>query len=142
VIGVLGVVKAGVSGAAGLQGRVAGAELDAAALRRWRPVEAGRGGVALTRFPGIERDLSLVVGESVAWSAIESAVAEASPPRLESLAYVGTYRGKQLGAGRKSVTLRLTFRDAEATLTHEAVDPWVEQVMAALRGGVGAELRA
>jgi trehalose-6-phosphate synthase len=32
---------------------------------------------------------------------------------------VGVFRGKQIGAGKKSVTLTLVFRDPERTLRHE-----------------------
>ncbi|MEM6751244.1 MAG: hypothetical protein AAF612_12325 [Planctomycetota bacterium] len=99
----------------------------------------------LPRFPGIERDLSIVVDEAIAWSAIEAAAMSvrggAGPDQLESLAYVGMYRGKPIPKGRKSVTLRMTFRDPEATLTHEAVDPRVAEVVDALKARVDAELR-
>jgi len=93
-------------------------------------------------FPAIERDLSVVVDDAVAWSAIESAVRAEEPALLEGLRYVGVYRGKQVGAGKKSVTLRLVFRDPGRTLRHEEVDPQVAQVVAALERKVGAALRA
>ena len=39
---------------------------------------------ALPRFPGIERDLSIVVNESVTWSAISTASRARSPPSPSS----------------------------------------------------------
>ncbi|MEM0915217.1 MAG: phenylalanine--tRNA ligase subunit beta [Planctomycetota bacterium] len=144
VVGVLGVVKPAVGEAAGLQVAVAEAELDAEALMAEGDTVGG-GSLVLTRFPGIERDLSVVVDEAVAWSAIEAAAMSvcggAGPEQLESLAYVGMYRGKPIAKGRKSVTLRMTFRDPEATLTHEAVDPRVAEVVDALKAKLDAELR-
>lgn len=97
---------------------------------------------ALPKYPAIERDLSVVVGEQVAWQAIESAVTAARPDLLESTAFVGTYRGKQVGKGKKSVTLRMQFRDPERTLRHDQVDPQVASVVAALAEKVNAELRS
>ena len=97
---------------------------------------------ALPKYPAIERDLSVVVDEQVAWQAIEQAVAGAEPELLESTSFVGTYRGKQVGKGKKSVTLRMQFRDPERTLRHDQVDPQVAAVVGALTEKVSAELRS
>lgn len=97
---------------------------------------------ALPKYPAIERDLSVVVDEQVPWAAIDDAVSGAKPDLLESTSFVGTYRGKQVGKGRKSVTLRMQFRDPERTLRHDQVDPQVATVVAALAEKVKAELRS
>lgn len=97
---------------------------------------------ALPAFPSIERDLSVVVSEDVPWSAIERVIDGARLDRLDERGFVGVYRGKQVGAGRKSVTFRLRFRDPARTLRHEEVDPQVAQLVDALKSKVGAELRA
>jgi phenylalanyl-tRNA synthetase beta chain len=96
---------------------------------------------ALPAFPGIERDLSVVVPSATAWATIEKTVEGLSLERLQGVEFVGTYTGKQVGEGRKSVTLRLNFRDADRTLRHEEVDPQMERTIAALRDAVGAEVR-
>lgn len=97
---------------------------------------------ALPEFPAIERDLSLILDESVAWSQVQALVEGASPDRLEGCSFVGAYRSKQVGAGKKSLTLRLTFRDPERTLRHEEVDPQVEGVTQRFKQELGAEIRA
>ncbi|MFI4859169.1 MAG: phenylalanine--tRNA ligase subunit beta [Phycisphaerales bacterium JB063] len=97
---------------------------------------------ALPKYPAIERDLSVVVDEQVPWASIEEAIVGAKPELLETTSFVGTYRGKQVGKGRKSVTLRMQFRDPERTLRHEQVDPQVASVVAALSSKVKAELRS
>jgi len=56
--------------------------------------------------------------------------------------YVTTYRGKPVPAGRKSVTVTLTYRAADQTLRNEQVDQQVTEVVEALRKGLAAELRA
>ncbi len=63
-------------------------------------------------------------------------------PCFESLGFVGTYRGKQTGAGRKSVTMRLVFRAGDRTLRREDADQWMASVADALRGRMGAEIRS
>lgn len=92
-------------------------------------------------FPGIERDLSVIVAETVAWRKMIEVVDGLRVQWLEETTFVGTYRGKQVGAGKKSVTLRMLFRDATRTLRHEEVDPKVMEVLRALEAGVGAVLR-
>ena len=92
-------------------------------------------------FPAIERDLSLIVREDTAWSAIEKLVNGSKVPLLEDCSFVGTYRGQQTGAGRKSVTLRMRFRDPARTLTHDEVSPQVETLIAAAKRELAAEVR-
>jgi len=96
----------------------------------------------LPRFPAIERDLSIVVDESVRWSAIESSIHAAEPALLEGVRFVETYRGKPVPKGSKSVTLRMVFRHPERTLQHEEVSEQADAVVQRLRRDVGAELRA
>ena len=95
----------------------------------------------LPQFPHIERDLSLLVDEELPWSAIEDIINKAKLEYLESYDYVTTFRGKQIGAGKKSVTLRLRFRDDKGTLRHEQVDPQAERLTEALINNTGAVLR-
>ena len=59
----------------------------------------------------------------------------------ERLEFVGTYRGKQIGQGKKSVTFRLYFRDAERTLRREEVDPEIDALVARLKKDCGADVR-
>ncbi len=99
----------------------------------------------LPQFPSVERDLSPVVPEAVTWERVSQIVdaVRATPAggRIESHRFIGTYRGKQLGTGKKSVTFRMTFRDAARTLTHEEVDPEVGVIVNRLRADLGAEFR-
>ena len=97
---------------------------------------------ALPAFPSIERDLSVIVEEMTPWAKIEAAINAVNPDRMVGLSFAGVYRGKQIGAGRKSVTLRMRFQDPARTLRHDEVDPQVESVVGALKAAVGAELRA
>jgi phenylalanyl-tRNA synthetase beta chain len=93
-------------------------------------------------FPGIDRDVSLIVGEGVSWAQVESRVRGAEPARLTDVSFVGTYRGKPIDAGKKSVTLRMSFRDETRTLRDDEVTPEVDRVVAALSRELGATLRA
>ncbi len=96
----------------------------------------------LARFPAIERDLSLLVKESVLWADIVAAIKGASTSELEEIRFVEVYQGKGIAPGIKSVTLSLCFRDQDGTLQHEAVDGFQTAIVAALQQTLNAELRA
>lgn len=137
-LGVMGLLDPTVASLAGIDRPVAVAELDLAPLVASYPPSPRI--EELPQFPAIERDLSVVVAEEVAWSAIERTAGEAKVEHLEAIRFVTTWRGKSLGE-KKSVTMRLVFRRADRTLRHEEVEPAIERITAALRAGVGGELR-
>jgi phenylalanyl-tRNA synthetase beta chain len=139
-IGRIGLLSASAAAAVGLDLPLAVAEIELESLVSRFPPE--RPAAALPAFPGAERDVSVVVAEATPWSQIEATVRHAKPEHLESLSFVTTYRGKQLGAGRKSVTLRLVFRRADGTLRREDVDAIVAKLTESLQKSLGAELRA
>ena len=92
-------------------------------------------------FPPTERDLSLIVDERVLWAQIEQAIGAAPPALMEHLAFVTTYRGQPVPTGKKSVTLRMTFRATDRTLRDEEVNPSVDALAKTLGEKVGATVR-
>jgi phenylalanyl-tRNA synthetase beta chain len=139
IIGYVGLIDSAVSKTLDLRGRPAGAEL------LLEPLLAGARHIpklkALPRFPGVERDLSLIVAEDVTFAALEDLVWRCKPKHLESVQFVTTYRGKPLSAGSKSVTLKLIFRAGETTLTNSAVDDVIDSVIKSAKSEMSATLR-
>lgn len=138
-LGTFGLVSQSVLSTSGVQTPAACAELSMDVLVGLYPPKSLAH--ALPAFPSIERDLSLIVAENVAWSRIETLVTGSKPALLEGVKFIGTYRGQQAGAGKKSVTLRLTFRDQRRTLTHDEVTPQVVGVIGLAKKELGAEVR-
>jgi phenylalanyl-tRNA synthetase beta chain len=60
---------------------------------------------------------------------------------LEDVRVFDVYSGEQLGEGRRSLALALSFRARETTLTDEDVEPVRERIVAAVVK-LGGELRA
>lgn len=139
-IGWLGLVGAGTQRQFDLAVPVVGAELELQALVAAFPPRSLAH--PLPAFPAIERDVSLVVDEAVRWDDVRELVESSRPDRLVGVEFVGTYRGKQIGPGKKSVTLRLRFRDPNRTLRHEEVDPQVDSFVARAGERLGAAVRA
>lgn len=88
-------------------------------------------------------DLSLLVDDSVKWDQIRSEVMKAakSDPTLRSAEFVESYKGKQIGAGKKSVMLRLTIGSNDKTLTSAEVEKTADKVVKRLQHVCGAALR-
>ncbi len=95
----------------------------------------------IPRFPAVERDLSLMVDETMTWENITTAIEKAGCEKLEQTRFVGIYRGKGIDAGKKSLTLTLRFRDEDGTLTHEQVDEFQSSIFDSIYEGTGATLR-
>jgi phenylalanyl-tRNA synthetase beta chain len=138
--GWMGELARSVADAADLRDTVCVAELDVEALEtaaefvpKVRP---------LPEFPGIVRDLNFVLEEDVPWAALESTVRRSAGPLLEAVAFSGQYRGKQIGDGKKSYLMTLTFRAADRTLTSGEVDAAQQTVIAAVESAHQGRLRA
>jgi phenylalanyl-tRNA synthetase beta chain len=139
-IGVVGVVEPRVLKAHGLERPTAAAELELRGLLAAYPPE--NAAKELPAFPAADRDISAIVSEAVAYGDIEREIAALGLAHLESLAFVTTFRGRQIGEGRKSVSLRLVFRKHDGTMKSEEADASVSRAIAALRERLGAEIRA
>jgi phenylalanyl-tRNA synthetase beta chain len=98
--------------------------------------------VDLTSFPALRMDLSVTLAEDVPAATVLASVREAGGDLLAGARVFDLYHGEQVGEGRKSLALALTFRAPDRTLTDEDVAPLRERIVAALRDGLGGELRA
>jgi phenylalanyl-tRNA synthetase beta chain len=72
-------------------------------------------------YPAVLQDVAVVVDEAVPAAEVRSAVLEGGADLLHSAVVFDLYRGEQVGEGRKSLALRLTFRAPDRTLTDEEV---------------------
>ena len=86
----------------------------------------------VTTYPAVHQDLAIVVGEDVPAARVREAVLAGGGELLRSATVFDLYRGEQVGAGRKSLALRLEFRAADRTLTDAEVAERREAIKAAL----------
>lgn len=125
----------------------------------------------ISRFPVVKRDLSVVIDEKIpiadllqcidsielkldapelseqeiqaAETYITGKESEASeaPNYLTDLELIDVYQGEPVAAGKKSVTLGLTFQRFSDTLMNRQVDSMVSQILNSLREELDAQLR-
>jgi phenylalanyl-tRNA synthetase beta chain len=92
-------------------------------------------------FPGVERDVAMVVEDGISHEAILKTIWNVAPPELVDIRLFDVYRGEGVGKGRRSVAYSLTYRSMEKTLTDEEANAFHDKVKAALRKDAGAEIR-
>jgi phenylalanyl-tRNA synthetase beta chain len=115
-------------------------ELDLDALAMVKSADEMRA-ESLPRFPSIVRDLSILVDSALPAAAVRGTIRSSAPATLARIVEFDLYRGKGVPEGRVSLSLRLTFRSPERTLTDAEVDEAMEQIVAALGQTHGAERR-
>jgi phenylalanyl-tRNA synthetase beta chain len=157
-----GIFHPGRTARAGIPGRLAGivGELHPHLVDAWELRTTGRVIVAevaieglaagrlaperaavVGRFPEVDRDLAIVVAETLQASSVEAVLRESAGELLRDVRLFDIYRGVPLTGEEKSLAFRLRFGAASRTLTEAEVDAAVGTVVAALTA-IGARLRA
>jgi len=96
---------------------------------------------AFSRYPAVERDLSLLVGLDQSYAALREAMAQVLPREtFQNLACVDVFRHKSLPQGRQAWLMRFRFQHLDRTLTGVEVDGWIASALKAAQD-LGAELR-
>ena len=133
-VGLVGQLAPAITVAHGLSGSEAVyvAELDLDALE-----QAGAGRAVqvepLPRYPSVTRDISILVDDTVPAALIRQTIRDAAPATLVRVREFDRYQGKGIPENKVSLSLRLTFRSSDRTLTDADVQAAMDAVLAALK---------
>jgi phenylalanyl-tRNA synthetase beta chain len=92
-------------------------------------------------FPAVLQDIAVAVDEDVEVGSLVAAAREAAGSLLREARVFDVYRGEQVGKGRKSVAIHLSFQSPDRTLTEEEATQARERIIEALAQRFDAELR-
>jgi phenylalanyl-tRNA synthetase beta chain len=92
-------------------------------------------------YPAARQDIAILVPEDVEAGAILAAAHDAGGDELREARVFDVYRGAQVGEGRKSVALHLSFQASDRTLTDDETAALRGRIVGALGERFGAELR-
>lgn len=97
----------------------------------------------VAEYPETDYDISMLFDVNTTWQEMYDAVLgeKKASALLKAASFVDEYRGKQVPAGKKSVTIRLTIGSDEKTLTSQEIEKAANQVMSKLGKKLGGELR-
>jgi phenylalanyl-tRNA synthetase beta chain len=139
-IGMAGEVHPAVVARLDLAGRAIGAEILLSGLigdGAYAPKQA-----PLPRFPGVRRDLTVVVRGKIAASQVLQVIRQLGGYTFRDISMVSEYEGPQLGAGARSLSFRLHYQADDRTLTNDEVSAAQQRIIDGLKQQFGAEVRS
>ena len=96
----------------------------------------------LPKFPATTRDFSFVCDEALEFGTIKEEMAKAGGKLVDSIELFDIYRGHQVGENKKSVSIRVTLRASDRTLTVEEAEKVSSKILAGMEKNLGITLRA
>ncbi|MGP4019540.1 phenylalanine--tRNA ligase subunit beta [Saccharopolyspora sp. 5N708] len=137
VVGHAGELHPKVVEAVGLPKRTCAMELDLDAL----PLSERRPAPQISPYPPVLMDIALVVDDSVAAADLIEVVRAGGGDLLENVRLFDVYAGEQLGEGKKSLAMALSFRAPDRTLKQEEATEARDAAVQAATESLGATLR-
>jgi phenylalanyl-tRNA synthetase beta chain len=107
------------------------AELDLDALERAaasQPVRVE----PLPKYPSVTRDISILIDDTLPAADVRATIRDAGPATLVRVREFDRYQGKGIADDKVSLSLRLTFRSSDRTLTDAEVQSAMDAVISAL----------
>ncbi|MCD8175577.1 MAG: phenylalanine--tRNA ligase subunit beta [Phascolarctobacterium sp.] len=96
----------------------------------------------LPKYPGMSRDIAVVVPEEVTKDELEQVIRNHGGKYLKNVKIFDVYTGKQVASGCKSMAFNLIYQADDRTLTDTEVDASIKEVIAGVGEGYNAMLRA
>lgn len=137
VIGYAGQLHPAVIERMNLPKGVCAVELDLDAVPVVEPLPAP----AVSPFPAVFQDVSLIVADDVAAQCVVDAVRDGAGELLEDVRIFDVYAGPQIGKGNRSLALALRFRAPDRTLTEDEASAARDAAVEAAAARVGAVQR-
>lgn len=137
VVGWFGELHPDVRARLGVEGTAFAFEVEIDKLPLAKPAQMR----AIPRFPGSERDVSLLLAESIPAGRVVEVIEATSEPLLSRIRLLEDYRDERLGAGMKSMLWSIAYRSPDRTLTDAEVDKAHEAIVARLVENLPAQRR-
>jgi len=139
--GYLGVVRSKVLKQFGLQRNATAAELDLSMLLKKAILVPQHQDFSM--HPAMNRDLNLIVDESVTWGQLRQHSVEAGGDLLQEVVFREIFRDpKKDGPGKKRVLFSVTFQAIDRTLTGDEADQAISKIVQQCDTKLGAKLLA
>ncbi|MBW2460159.1 MAG: phenylalanine--tRNA ligase subunit beta, partial [Deltaproteobacteria bacterium] len=97
--------------------------------------------VALPQFPASERDLALLVPETLPAGTVTAHIAQFGGRDLEAVELFDVYTGEGVAEGVRSIAFRLRFRSTKRTLKDKDVDKNMKTILKRLEEDLGVRAR-
>ncbi|MGL5042797.1 MAG: phenylalanine--tRNA ligase subunit beta [Culicoidibacterales bacterium] len=95
----------------------------------------------ISKLPTIERDLAFVIERSIPAQTLVTSITEVAGPDCQEVIIFDVYEGKNIEQTEKSISIKFRFNNRNKTLTNEAVDKMVMEILVHVRQTCGAIVR-
>ncbi|MEX2594773.1 MAG: phenylalanine--tRNA ligase subunit beta [Anditalea sp.] len=96
---------------------------------------------AISKFPEVRRDLSLVIEKQVTFDEIKKVALKAGGKLLQRINVFDVYQGDKIETGKKAYALSFYLQDNEKTLTDKIIDKTMGKLMQSFENEIGALIR-
>ncbi len=96
----------------------------------------------LPKYPYIERDIAIVVSNSITTAKAEKTIRNINSDLIESIRLFDVYTGKHIPEGKKSLAFSIRYRGGDRTLTDNEVNELHSRILKELKNSLKAELRS
>ncbi len=95
----------------------------------------------MSRFPAVNRDLSLVVDRAVPATAVRRVICSSAGPIATNVSLFDIYEGEGVEKGKKSLSYGLTLQASSRNLNDQEVEEVIGRILNHLKNKLGCELR-
>ncbi|MDR2090680.1 MAG: phenylalanine--tRNA ligase subunit beta [Clostridiales bacterium] len=96
---------------------------------------------AAPKYPAVERDLALLLDESIPAARAVGVIKKYSDALLEKINIFDVFRGSQIPQGKKSLALSLVFQAYDRTLNEGEIKAAIDRILNGIRTEIGGEIR-
>ncbi len=96
---------------------------------------------AIPKFPGIKRDLSMIISSSTTYEQIEDIGIQFGKKLLQNINLFDVYEGKNIEQGKKSYAVSFLFQDYQRTLNDQEIDRIMQNIIEELENRLQANIR-
>ena len=96
---------------------------------------------AITKFPAVRRDLSLLLDKEVLFSDLQRLALKTEKKLLKEVQIFDVYEGKNLPENKKSYALSFTLQDENKTLNDKQIEKIMQKILFVFEKETGAQLR-
>lgn len=95
----------------------------------------------VSRFPGVRRDLALIIDKQVKYSLLEAIAFQQGRKMLREVNLFDVYEGESIGADKKSYAMSFILQDENKTLTDKEIDKFMSRLIESYEKEAGAIIR-
>ena len=95
----------------------------------------------LSKFPGIRRDIAIVVEKTTTAQQIQETIRQASGNLLTEMNIFDVYTGPGIQNDKKSLALALILQHTDRTLVDNEADEFIQNILSVLKDKLNAEIR-